>query len=110
MRANGTSVPVLRVFSATFVAIDFARNPKLRPGHISVGALGSGLPTRDFLVSRQLRMLVSSKVAERMFGERNVLVPAIRLTDLPGIYIDEAIESVTYFHLLFDGNGRNPRP
>ncbi|MEL7430891.1 MAG: Hint domain-containing protein, partial [Pseudomonadota bacterium] len=40
--------------------------------------------------------------AERMFGEPEVLVSAIRLTALPGIFIDESVDGVEYFHLLFD--------
>jgi hypothetical protein len=77
-------------------------NPKLRPVRIMVGSLGIGLPKRDLLVSRQHRMLVQSKIAERIFGKSEVLVPAIKLTELPGIFVDEAVEEVEYFHLLFD--------
>ncbi|MBO9433259.1 Hint domain-containing protein [Ruegeria sp. R13_0] len=75
---------------------------KLRPVRISAGALGQGLPAKDLLVSRQHRMLVSSKVSERMFGSPDVLVSAIKLAALPGIYVDEEITEVAYFHLLFD--------
>ncbi len=75
---------------------------KLRPVRISAGALGQGLPAKDLLVSRQHRMLVSSKVSERMFGSPDVLVSAIKLAALPGIYVDEEITEVSYFHLLFD--------
>lgn len=77
-------------------------NPKLRPVCILAGALGNGLPKRDLCVSRQHRMLLQSKIAERMFGKTEVLVPAIKLVGLPGIYIDEAIDRVEYYHLLFD--------
>lgn len=78
------------------------QNPKLRPVCINKGALGNGLPTHDLLVSRQHRMLVRSKVAERMFGDAEVLVSAIHLTELPGIYIDQDVDCVEYFHLLLD--------
>ncbi|MCA0927685.1 Hint domain-containing protein [Ruegeria profundi] len=77
-------------------------NPRLWPVRILAGALGSGLPRRDLLVSRQHRMLVRSKIAERMFGTTEVLIPAIKLTALPGIFIDDSVQSVEYFHLLFD--------
>ena len=79
-----------------------AQDEKLRPIRITAGALGSNLPARDLWVSRQHRMLISSKVSERMFGETAVLVPAIKLIELPGIFIDQDIETVEYFHLLFD--------
>jgi hypothetical protein len=65
---------------------------KLRPIIIRAGALGSGLPTVDMRVSRQQRMLVSSKIALRMFGEMQVLVAAVRLLDLPGVEIDHQID------------------
>ena len=77
-------------------------SPKLLPVRIVAGALGGGLPKRDLLVSRQHRMSVRSKIAERMFGMYEVLVPSIKLIELPGIFVDETIESVEYFHLLFD--------
>ncbi|NVO57247.1 Hint domain-containing protein [Rhodobacteraceae bacterium B1Z28] len=77
-------------------------NPRLLPVRILAGALGEGLPHRDLLVSRQHRMLVQSRIAERMFGAAEVLIPAIKLIALPGVFIDEQVESVEYFHLLFD--------
>lgn len=77
-------------------------NPKLHPVRILAGALGNGAPKRDLLVSRQHRMLVQSKIADRMFGTPEVLIPAIKLTELPGIFVEEEVETVEYFHLLFD--------
>ena len=77
-------------------------NPKLRPIRIMARALGNGLPKRDLLVSRQHRMLVQSKIAERMFGTSEVLIPAIKLTALPGIFVEDDLATVEYFHLLFD--------
>ncbi|MFY0661333.1 MAG: Hint domain-containing protein [Shimia sp.] len=83
-------------------AIGLRRNPKLKPVRITQGSLGFGLPNRDLLVSRQHRVLVSSRIAERTCGSRQVLIPAIKLTSLPGIYVDESVTEVTYYHFLFD--------
>ena len=81
---------------------EMSRNAGLRPVRILAGALGQNLPKRDLLVSRQHRMLVSSRVAERMFGRHEVLISAIKLTALPGIFVDQDVPQVEYIHLLFD--------
>lgn len=98
----GQFIKLLMVLSRSYSPRELAQNSKLRPVRIMAGALGHGLPQRDLLVSRQHRMLVSSKIAERMFGSSEVLIPAIKLTELPGIYVDESVKDVEYFHLLFD--------
>lgn len=82
--------------------IGVADPTNLHPVRIQAGAMGHGLPTRDILVSRQHRMLVSSKIVERMFGSESVLIPAIKLTILPNIHLETEVAEVTYFHLLFD--------
>ncbi len=83
-------------------AREMRSNPKLRPVRISEGALGGGLPYKDLLVSRQHRMLAKSILARRMFDHEEVLLPAHKLVDLPGIYIDDTVTEVTYFHVMFD--------
>lgn len=75
---------------------------RMRPVRISAGALGQGLPQRDLYVSQQHRVLISSKIAERMFGEAEVLIAAKHLTDIDGVEIDFSDKAVEYFHLLFD--------
>jgi hypothetical protein len=102
LRADGTHTVLRRLFHASLTRDALRKNPLLRPVHISAGALGCGMPQNDLRVSRQHRMLVSSKIVERMFGKDDVLVSAIRLTALPGIYIDETVQRVHYYHLLFD--------
>ncbi|MCV2881362.1 Hint domain-containing protein [Actibacterium sp. XHP0104] len=75
-----------------------AAQDDLAPVRIRKGTLGN---TRDLLVSPQHRMLLSGYRAELLFGETEVLAPAIHLID------DHAVtrqrqDSVTYVHLLFD--------
>jgi hypothetical protein len=93
--------PVRWIGSKKVDAANLIADAKLRPGRFVAGALGSGLPKRDMRVSRQHRMVVSSKIADRMCNG-DVLVSAIKLTELPGIFVDDAVEEVEYFHMLFD--------
>ncbi|PTE12680.1 hypothetical protein C5F44_17170 [Fuscovulum blasticum DSM 2131] len=88
--------------SRKIAAAELAANPKLRPIRIRAGALGSGLPVADVMVSPQHRVLVSSRIAERMFGCAEVLVAARQLLTVQGISVAEDVESVEYFHFLFD--------
>ncbi|MFY0597552.1 MAG: Hint domain-containing protein [Cognatishimia sp.] len=101
---DGTPKPLMLNMSRQLGLDELQENPKLYPVRISAGALGEGLPHRDLLVSRQHRMLITSKIAERMFGAPEVLISAIRLTDLPGIFVDEDVQSVTYHHLLLENH------
>jgi len=100
--ANDNSEVVRWIGQRRLDRTDLENNPKLYPVRISKGTLGNGLPLRDLLVSRQHRVLVQSNIATRMFGESEVLVSAIKLTKVPGIFVDETVEHVEYFHLLFD--------
>lgn len=80
------------------------QNPKLRPVRIVSGALGQGLPSRDLTVSRQHRFLVASPVVERMFERDAVLTAAHSLCALPGVDVVSDIDSVSYYHVLFDNH------
>lgn len=77
-------------------------NPQLQPIRIRSGALGNGLPLRDLVVSPQHRILVRSKIAQKMFGAAEILVAARQLLQLDGIDIAWDLASVEYFHFLFD--------
>lgn len=76
--------------------------PNLRPILIRAGALAPGLPERDLTVSPQHRVLVSSKIVRRMFGQSEILVAAKHLLAHPGIEAICPDEGVTYWHMLFD--------
>ncbi|MEM6890495.1 MAG: Hint domain-containing protein [Pseudomonadota bacterium] len=102
--ADDGSQPIRLIGRRRLSARALAEKEVLRPVRIVAGALGKNLPERDLLVSRQHRMLVSSKVAERMFGTREVLISAIKLTTLPGIFVDTLVHDVEYIHFLFEGH------
>lgn len=98
----GDFVPLRWIGGRHLSGPDLRRNPKFLPIRISAGALGQGLPKRDLSVSRQHRILINSKIAKRVTGARDVLVSAIKLINLPGIFVDTTVQRVRYFHLLFD--------
>ena len=75
--------------------------PQFQPILIRSGALGDQMPIQDMLVSPNHRMMLANQLAEIMFGEREVLVPAKHLTGLDGVDQVEAC-GVTYIHLMFE--------
>ncbi|MEP5729657.1 MAG: Hint domain-containing protein [Sulfitobacter sp.] len=68
---------------------------------IKAGALGKDVPERDMMVSPNHRMLVTSEIAEMMFGTNEVLVAAKHLVSLDGVET-APVSKVSYIHLLFD--------
>lgn len=81
---------------------DLTRTPSLRPIRIQAGALGDGRPFDDLIVSPQHRVLVNSRIVQKMFGEREVLVAAKQLVSLNGIDVVNEIGDLTYYHFLCD--------
>ncbi|MDT1061920.1 Hint domain-containing protein [Paracoccus sp. CPCC 101403] len=88
--------------SVKIPAATLTRQPKLRPIRIKAGAIGADMPSSDLLVSPQHRIFVRSKIAVKMFGALEVLVPAKQLLQLEGVDYAEDLETVEYFHFLFD--------
>lgn len=70
----------------------------LAPVHFPPDAVGNGRP---LLVSPQHRVLLAGARAELMFGEPEVLVPALHLVGWNGVHRQPMVE-VCYLHLLFD--------
>ncbi|QRZ14124.1 Hint domain-containing protein [Paracoccus methylovorus] len=100
-RDNGLQ-PVRWIGSRKLSAIELGAMPKLQPIRIRAGALGPDAPRQDLLVSPQHRVLVRSKIAQKMFGASEVLVAAKQLLQLDGFDIATDVSEVTYFHMLFD--------
>ncbi len=100
-RDNGLQ-PVRWIGSQKLGAAQLVAAPKLQPIRIRAGALGPDAPRQDLLVSPQHRVLVRSKIAQKMFGASEVLVAAKQLLQLDGFDIATDVDEVTYFHMLFD--------
>lgn len=100
-RDNGLQ-PIRWIGASHVSAAHLAAVPSLRPVRIRAGALGQGLPSADLVVSPQHRVLVRSKIAQKMFGTAEVLVAAKQLMQLDGIDLADDLDSVTYVHMLFD--------
>lgn len=82
--------------------LDLHANEKLTPIRIRSNALGENVPSSDLLVSPQHRVLVRSRIAQRMFGADEVLVAAKQLGGIEGIEVAHDLQEVEYFHMLFD--------
>lgn len=76
--------------------------PKFRPVTIKQDAFAAGCPHCDLQVSPQHRILVTGWQAELLFGEGDVLVPAIKLVNDGTIRSAGPDGDVTYIHLMFD--------
>lgn len=76
--------------------------PHLRPIRFRAGVLGDNTPCTDLLVSPQHRILVRSKIAQRMFGTTEVLVAAKQLLGIESVEIVDDLAEVEYFHFPCD--------
>ncbi len=101
---GGRLVAIKWIWARHWSAADLRQNPKLWPVKIKRHALGQGLPRRDICVSQQHRILVCSRIAERMFGQPDVLVRAKDLLDMDGVELVPDSDGLTYFHILFEAH------
>lgn len=83
-------------------ALDLDTRPHLRPILVPPGALGTGCPSTALRLSPQHRVLVRSKVVERIARTAEALVAVKHLLGTNGIAVDRQAGSVDYFHLMFD--------
>jgi hypothetical protein len=79
-------------------ARQLAKHPKLRAVHIPAGALGERQPTRDLMVSPQHRLVLKSKIAQRMTGQTEILVATEKLVGFAGIQQVNCGLGVQYHH------------
>jgi hypothetical protein len=77
---------------------ELAKRPNLRAIHIEAGALGDGYPETDLIVSPQHRIMLKSKITQRMTNEPEILVAATKLVGFPGIQRLQSVLGIQYHH------------
>ncbi|PIE14521.1 MAG: hypothetical protein CSA70_01860 [Rhodobacterales bacterium] len=100
--ADNIERPVVWVYNASWSPCEMMATKQLAPVRISRGALGGGLPKRTLYLSQQHRVLVQGPIAERMFGQSEVLVPAKFLLALPNVHLSFPNRIVGYYHVMLD--------
>jgi hypothetical protein len=82
----------------------FSKGPhKDKPILLAPGALGPS-HTRKLIVSPQHRILIRSRHAKEVYGDREVLAPAKGLVGLKRIRRMNGVRKVEYVHILLDGH------
>ncbi|AKS45781.1 Lamin Tail Domain [Octadecabacter temperatus] len=94
--------PVRWLYSCTWQREDVSQSLNLSAVLIRADALGVGLPSCDLRLSQQHRVLVQGAIAQRMFGEDEVLIPAKALLSVAGVSLEVPEVSVTYYHVMLD--------
>lgn len=102
-RDNGAQ-PVQWVGRSDVSPADVRARSAFRPVRIAAGALGTGVPTRELIVSQQHRILMTGWKADLFFGKSEVLVAARHLVGRPGITLEEAAEGVSYLHVMLEAH------
>lgn len=94
--------PIRWIGSRKLMPKDLEATPNLYPIRIKAGALGENSPTNDLTVSPQHRVLVRSKIAQRMFGSDEVLVAAKQLLEADRVEVAHDVKEIEYIHFIFD--------
>lgn len=100
--SDGVARPIRWVAARKIGAAEMDLHPEYRPVRIRKGALAADLPDADLVVSPQHRILLNDWRAALMFGQDEVLVPAVHLINDRDIMRDHAATEVTYYHFMFD--------
>jgi hypothetical protein len=74
--------------------------PHLRPIRVRAGAMATGRPDEDLIVSPQHRLLVKGAAAQALFNTSEVLVTAEDLLNDHSILVDHSLREVTYVHVM----------
>ena len=102
---DGDYEPIRWIGARRVSAPQLQAHPKLKPILVRANALGLGYPMQDLRVSPQHRILVSSRIANRIFGAKDVLIPAHKLLPLAGVeVVENTPDGVEYWHILFDNH------
>lgn len=92
--------PLQWICHSTHSIEEITADPRRGCVRIAPGALGGDLPEAALFVSRQHRILVRSRIVERMFDVPEVLVAAKDMLAAPGISMATPRKELTYYHLL----------
>lgn len=95
--------PLRWIGARRYSAGEVAAHASLTPVCVRAGAIAEGSPANDLVLSPQHRMLVSSKLVDRMTGHQDALIAVKKLVGIDGIAFGEhGAEGIEYFHLLMD--------
>ncbi|MEP3345123.1 MAG: Hint domain-containing protein [Litoreibacter sp.] len=94
--------PIRWIFARKVTQADLSADKYLAPIFIDPTILGMPKVKRPLGVSRQHRLLVTGKIAKRMYGESEVLIPAKDLLKCDGVTIQTPNTEFYYFHILLD--------
>ncbi|RED18403.1 Hint domain-containing protein [Pontivivens insulae] len=75
-------------------------HPSLAPIRVRRGALGPDMPSRDLIVSPQHRIMLKGPKAATLFGQPEVLAPAVGLIDGETIVREPQMGRLTYIHFM----------
>ncbi|MCK0141760.1 Hint domain-containing protein [Aliiroseovarius sp. F20344] len=92
--------PVLWVGRRQVSAARMLVNPETKPVRLRAGAIRSGQPDADLLVSPHQQILVSGMRAQKLIGQDEVLASAADLVDGSLISTDRIAEETSYYQVL----------